>query len=219
MNHIDRELALRYLPHFYQDEADPFPIVKIGYSVLRKGGKSPTFSRNIEILSETAAVIEYAVYFDFDIQHLYDLEHVWIYIDAQGRVIDAEASSHGHFLNCFRLRRHIEDQTHLPVYYQPGKHAMSPLPEMFLLFTDYYLACDELAGLDGLLITSLFKGHIYKDEATDIKVRDYIRRNYRFRPSGDYITSEVNQTDVITAQELLRWIPQRIREVMTRLNF
>ena len=70
----DFELAAAYVPHLRYDKAEPFALQGIGYTIYHGTAKSPSCRRVIEI-PEGKTAIEYAFYYDFDIQHLYDLEH------------------------------------------------------------------------------------------------------------------------------------------------
>ena len=126
-----KELVKKYLPYIYFDENEPFFPVRVGYSLFRTPGQnSKSFRRKIEFDANiTEYVIEYAIYWDFDIQHLYELEHVWVYVGKEGQIIDAEASFHGRYLKALlRDRSNIEDDTHIRLYSQPGKHAFLPKP-------------------------------------------------------------------------------------------
>src|SRR5687768_6698748 len=97
----DLELARRHAPIVYFDAAEPFLPQMVGYAVLRQPGPSPSFERYLALDvpaassaeggGRAAAVIEYALWTDWDIQHLYELEHVWSYVDADGKLLFAEA--------------------------------------------------------------------------------------------------------------------------------
>jgi hypothetical protein len=90
-----RSLAA-YAPLLYFDRQEPFYPVRIGISVLHNGDPSPSFRRKFEWMDAAIDyVIEFAIYWDYDIQHLYELEHVWVYVGMDGAVVDAEASFHG----------------------------------------------------------------------------------------------------------------------------
>ena len=95
----DLALARRHAPIVWFDDAEPFLPQAVGYAVLREPTHSPTFERFLDLDvpggRTAAAVIEYALWTDWDIQHLYELEHVWSYVDEAGRLIHAEASWHG----------------------------------------------------------------------------------------------------------------------------
>ena len=100
----DIELALKYKPNIMFDKAEPFDVKGMGCSVFYQSGKSASFDRSIDIdKSQVEFAIEFAVYFDYDIQHLYDLEHIWVFVDHAGKVCDAEASFHGNYFKSLIL--------------------------------------------------------------------------------------------------------------------
>jgi hypothetical protein len=215
----DRELAIMYAPHLYFDRNEPFSIDQIGYSVIRRSQRSPSFDREIWIDEEKVAfVIEYQLYYDFDIQHMYDLEHFWVYVGHDGKVYDGEASAHGHHMNCYRYHMAMEDGTHIPVYVQPGKHAILPDGSMFKLFSDYDTACNQLAGLAGLLITGMFKGYIIKNSYIDYQVCNYIREKYSFHPSLEFYPVHYDESIIVTWEELFKIIPERINKLLEGLG-
>lgn len=61
------KMANAYVPHLRYDRAEPFPLKGIGYTVYEERGKSPSCRRIIEA-PPGGMVIEYAFYYDFDIQ-------------------------------------------------------------------------------------------------------------------------------------------------------
>ncbi len=89
----DQDLAARYAPQLMLDRAEPYPPYAYGWTIFRAPGQSP--SSKFEITPAGALTLEYAIYYDWDIGHLYDLEHVWVHVGEDGRVIRVEASSHG----------------------------------------------------------------------------------------------------------------------------
>lgn len=93
---VEHALAARYAPIIQFDAREPFLPLAAGYTVFRTDADSPSFPRRIE-LSPTgqppaATAIEYAIWWDWDIGHLYELEHAWVYLDSDGQVVRAEAS-------------------------------------------------------------------------------------------------------------------------------
>ncbi len=212
----DRMLAVKYAPHLYFDRNEPFPVDGIGFHVFRESSRSRSFNRDIRLVEGTAFVIEYAIYYDYDIQHMYDLEHVWIHVGHDGQIRDAEASAHGGVLNLFRLSKPLEAKTHVPVFVQPGKHAMLPDGEWFKLYGDYEAVCGELAGVDGLLVPEMLRDVLPKSSAIDARVCARIRENYRFRPTLDFRHVPSSEDLFMTWDELIRLIPDRIRNLLTR---
>ena len=98
--HTDLETALRYAPIVHFDRNDPIPPRAVGYTVFRSPRKSASFpKRAVELPRGAAFTVEYAYYFDYDIGHMYDLEHVWVTVREDGGVMDAQGSFHGKFLN------------------------------------------------------------------------------------------------------------------------
>src|SRR5205809_292705 len=93
-----RGLAARYAPIILFDQREPFLPLAAGYTLFHIDAPSPSFPRTITLCAAdrppAQLVIEYAIWWDWDIQHLYELEHAWVYVDATGHVIHAEASWH-----------------------------------------------------------------------------------------------------------------------------
>ncbi len=214
----DLALAQRYLPQFYADEAEPFPICRIGYTVLRQSGPSPSFARTIALPHGACMAIEYAIYFDYDIQHLYDLEHAWVYLNAGGDILDAEGSAHGAVFNMLRLCEEPRDGTHIPLYLQPGKHALLPSGRLAMLFPNYLAVCAQEAGKDGLLVAPLFEGQLHKTENTDAIVHRHIQACYRFTPSLRYIPAALPPDVLAPLPALLAEIPRRINRILQELQ-
>lgn len=182
----DLELAAAYVPHLRYDKEEPFALEGIGYTIYRETAKSPSCRRTIEA-PEGGIAIEYAFYYDFDIQHLYDLEHSFVYLDGEGRVIGVESSFHGKFLNSL-IEGVLEfEGSHPVLYVQPGKHAFLPAPEYFKLIIDRDTACNKNAGEAGFLIMPMFEGRLATDEELDRKVEEYICQNYSFAPSWEFV--------------------------------
>src|SRR5262249_22202428 len=92
-------LAARYAPILRFDANEPFLPLAAGYTIFRADGLSPSTTRQIALATpdrpDATLAIEYAIWWDWDIGHLYELEHVWVYLDDQGRVVGCEASWHG----------------------------------------------------------------------------------------------------------------------------
>ena len=203
-----KELVLRYQPRILMDRADPFPVRLLGCTVFSEPGMSNSF-RDLRL--DPAAlgakyIIEYAVYFDYDIQHLYDLEHVWVMVGAEGEVTECWCSYHGmrmraSGLRCFRL-----EGTHPVLYCQPGKHAFLPDPELFRLHCQYDICCRETAG-GGLLVPPMRRGKMTTAEARNETIRADIREKFSFTPTEDYIPQNLEDGQFITWQELLDVIP------------
>lgn len=129
-------LELTYQPYIQKDLNEPFPIRYFGYTVFRDREPSPSFPKLTLDPSELGAayIIEYAVYYDYDIQHLYDLEHVWVAVDQAGTVSGCWSSFHGMRMRADRLpsfHLHGEQLQHHP-------HPQRRAPQRLVLLRQRY---------------------------------------------------------------------------------
>lgn len=213
------QFAKRYAPRLYFDEKEPFFPVRFGVTVIHGEGISPSFRRNL--VADT--VIEYAVYYDYDIQHLYDLEHVWIYIGSDGEVIDAEASFHGKYLKALMWDRSNLYGDRISLYIQPGKHAFSPIPDIFRLLPNFASCTQEDAGIDGLIYGDFLNANISIDNRENDQIRRYLQ-THCFEPSliyreWEYIDHNKDDKDLFVSwEELCKEIPLRIHKELTHLR-
>lgn len=208
MTEAQKELFLRYCPHIYKDKAEPFPVRYIGCTAFTAPRRSASFPKwFIEPQREGAAMIlEYAVYYDYDIQHLYDLEHIWVAIDEMGKPVNCWCSFHGMRLRAAGVSAFAMDGSHPILYAQPGKHAMLPHPELFLLHPDFEKACNETAG-GGVLVPGILSDRIQSDPETDEKVTRYIREKYAFTPTMTFVPEQLVQEQLLSCEELFHQIP------------
>lgn len=216
---MDKEIALKYAPVLYFDRLEPFYPVLVGVTVLRRPGPSPSFRREFRFDDPRLhSVIEYAIYWDYDIQHLYELEHVWVYVGMDGEVLDAEASFHGKYLKgLLKNRSNLTGGTHVRLYSQPGKHAFSPLPELFELLPNLRSAASTEAGLDGLSVPEMFKGIYGTDEETNRLVRRYLQ-TFAFEPSMEFEEYRLPEEAFVEWPRLYEEIPRRIERELAGIR-
>ncbi len=207
-------LAKRFVPHLRYDRAEPFPLAGIGYTIYKERRKSPSCRRIIEVCAG-GRVIEYAFYYDFDIQHLYDLEHTFVYLDEGEKITGVEGSFHGRFLNNMIEGVTEFEDGHPVLYVQPGKHAFMPAPEYFKLVIDRDTACSRDAGEAGVLISSMFEGRLHTDDCLNLQVEEYIRRNYAFQPAWEFTDKS---PDGRSAEELLMPYQELEQRIVERQN-
>jgi hypothetical protein len=214
----DRKLAIRYAPRLWFDRNEPFFPDRFGVTVLREDGDSPSFRRRLKVSRPgVAAIVEYAIYYDYDIQHLYDLEHVWVYIGKNGEVADVEASFHGKYLKGLLRGSANLSGTRASLYVQPGKHALSPIAEVFELLPGFASCTQEGAGADGLIYGDFYRGILATDEETDRRVQCYLQ-TCRFTPSLSYREWEYADREelFLSWSGLFAEIPGRIRSELER---
>ena len=211
----DRSLAARAAPLLMCDTYEPFLPQAVGYTVFRADGPSPSFPRQITLngpdRTGVTTVVEYAIWWDWDIGHLYELEHAWVYLDAAENVIEAEASWHGGY-HVMREKRTIPMRDgHVQLLSEPGKHAFAPDAAWFE--TRRAETCNECArpGQGGVWITPLFETHIHdKSPAADLAVQAHLARS-AFTPSFEFTqTFQICESHLIAWPRLYEWIPRRV---------
>lgn len=208
------DLIKKYAPILYFDTEEPFFPVRIGVTIINEPSSSPSFRRYFQFDDENLDfIIEYAIYWDFDIQHLYELEHVWVFVSKDGSVIDCEASFHGRYMKGLLKDRSNLEETHVKLFSQPGKHAFTPILELFELIPDLKTCTNEEAGKRGLLITAPFEGEYETDDKTDELVQEYLK-TYRFKPSMVFERYQIEETLFVSWKELHKEVPQRIKQII-----
>jgi glycerophosphoryl diester phosphodiesterase len=209
----DRALAIRHAPRIRFDAREPFVPLAVGYTVFRRNGPSPSFPREISLPANAACAVEYAIWWDWDIQHLYELEHIWLYLDAQERLIAAEASWHGgqHPMLDARAQLPVEDGK-LTLYSEPGKHAFAPERQWLLDRAPVTTrSCTTHSGKMGVLVTPLFEGIIHdRLPVNDRAVHTYLER-LAFQPSFEFThIVDLAQAVFVPWKNLATWIPSRV---------
>ena len=106
--------------------------------------------RNGIHVTRAGRVLEYALYYYADIQHVYELEHCWMYLNAREELIGVKATRHGVFMTLFSTPQSIQYFKGDPILFvAPGKHEMTSDLTMFN-FQILDKACSSRAGSVGL---------------------------------------------------------------------
>lgn len=217
-----RALAARYAPIILADEREPFAVVAVGYTIFDREDVSLSFpSRRVEWTSAgypAVRAIEYALWWDWDIEHLYELEHVWAFIGADGAVVAVEASWHGMFGPAEIDGQPPLEGTHPVLLAQPGKHAMAATLEPFMEIREWAeQATGRDAGKDGVLDNGLFRGRLHKTPENDVKVQAYLKR-LAFTPTWQFTRRfAVTREMLIPWHILAEWIPARVAWWLTQI--
>jgi len=212
------ETAMSYAPVLMFDRNEPFYPDFVGVSILDKSGPSPSFQREIHYPVEAVQyVIEFSIWWDYEIGHLYEMEHVWIYVGHDGEVVDCEASFHGRVLRGLLKDRVNVVGRHVCLYSQPGKHAFSPIPVVFELLPDLYSAAGANAGCDGLLVNEMFKDYFQTNEEIDASVRSFLQTK-AFVPSMEFEEYLLEPSLFIPWEQLFAMIPERIESRLRELE-
>jgi len=221
----DRVLAARYAPILRFDAREPFLPLAAGYTIFRETGESPSFrqGRKIDLAlpdgPRAEFAIEYAIWWDWDIGHLYELEHVWVYVGSDGRVVRAEASWHGGHHDMRHEGKLALDSDHFVVYSEPGKHAFAPTPDWFKKRRAEFKRSEtrDLAGVGGVLLAKYIEKHV---RPTPLKTRlvHTCLAQRAFEPSWDFSLTFPITPEMLVPWEALRdWMPGRVNAILDQL--
>lgn len=215
----DAEVAARYAPVFMLDSNEPYLPVALGQTVFRNVAPSPSSKFTIEPAGELT--IEYAVYYDWDIGHLYDLEHVWVHVDHSGAVIRVDASSHGGRLVMDAGAGSAQMSHGRPVIYvEAGKHAHWASPDHVDAGSRRRLeaVCGPLAGEEGVHLGNDFaKSGKYSASAADHRRARLKMQGDAFVPAHAYRRLEMD-LPILPWPELAAEIPKRVKSELARLS-
>lgn len=196
----DAELALRFAPILHFDRAETIPLQAVGYTVFRETAPSQSFpGRTVPVPENAACVIEYALFWLYDSQHMYDLEHIWVTVSSKDEVLNAEGSFHGKYLNLLpELPGCLPPADgHVHAFIQPGKHAVLAAGALTRLVPGWREACTEAGG--PVLIGNPFsarwspsgKDLFVPSEADDRHSCRYLREVLSFTPTLDFAREEL----------------------------
>ncbi len=220
-NSPDRALAERHRPVLMLDANEPALPLGFGYSVLRETTRSPS-SKFTVAPPQGGKVIEYAIWYDWDIEHLYDLEHVWVHLNADGQVVRVEGSMHG-------LRVSMDSGPGLPelrdgrpvLYVEPGKHALWGVQRPMGLVAGEMIVrtCGPDAGSQGIHTGNhFFEAGQYAVTPRDHRLARLAMKRAAFVPSFEFSRcSDDAAPALLPWAGLADWIPQRIQALIAAL--
>lgn len=214
------DLAARYAPILMADEREPFTLLLAGYTTFEQEGDSPSFvpRRQVEwgrVGYHATRAVEYALWWDWDIGHLYELEHVWAFIGADGAIVAVEASWHGMYGQAEGVTL---EGTHPVLLVQAGKHAMAASIEPFMEIREW---AEQEAGPDagkgGVLETELFHGRLPKTPENDARVTAFLKQR-AFVPAWKFTKRmPVTRAMLLPWTLLEEWIPARVAWWLTQI--
>lgn len=217
----DQRLAVKYAPIIHFDVNETIPLSAVGYTVFRDYQRSESFPKRMVKPDACGLVIEYALYWDFDIQHMYDLEHIWVWVAADGRVTRAEGSFHGRYLTLWEPELPFgmwPDGTHIHAFCQPGKHAFLPDGEMFRLLPGWWESCNVNSG-GAVLVGGPFDGLYQATLEDDERCMAHLRKKYAFEPTLIFDEGTMVSEELLCPWESLKkWIPERIDQLCLELR-
>jgi hypothetical protein len=213
-------LAARYAPLLRFDAREPFLPLAAGFTIFTADGPSPSMQREARLSPpgqpRASAAVEYALWWDWDIHHLYELEHAWIYVDDQGQIVRVEASWHGEY-RAIPLR--LEDGRAV-LLSEPGKHAFAPNPDWFRrrAWESRRVETLAVAAHACVLVNAMFAGQIRQRVFDQTLVRSYLVQQ-AFEPAWDFSKTFTFRPEWLVPWPVLKeWIPRRVNVLLERLE-
>lgn len=217
----DIELARRLAPVIRFGDNEPFLPSRVGISVLTAPGRSPSATLDITFEPGVAKVVEYAIWWDWDIQHLYELEHIWLKLDANDQVVGVEASAHGGIFPMTISDGALPlDEGRVTLVSAPGKHAFSATPEGQLPAAEITsVSCQELAGRGTILVNDMFRDALAGLTAEDHRVVKRYLQARAFLPSFQFNQRfDLSTVEFSSWADLAAWIPGRVKAVLAEVR-
>lgn len=217
----DRALAARLAPVIRFADNEPFLPTRVGITVLDAPRQSPSAELQITFGPGVARVVEYAIWWDWDIQHLYELEHVWLKLDAADRIVAVSASAHGELFDMLRPDGSLPmEDGRVTLYAEPGKHAFHATPESIRARRrQLEVTCGSLTSEGHVLINAMFEAAFCNITAADHRV---VRRHLQgraFLPSFAFDQKfDVATLERLSWPELHDYIARRVPEVLAEVR-
>lgn len=211
-------LATRHKPVLHIDLREPAAPLSMGFTIVDAPQKSPSSKFDLTP-PEGGVVIEYAIWHDWDIGHLYDLEHVWVHVDAQGDVVRVEGTMHG-------LRVCTDTGNGLPelrdgrpvLYCEPGKHAIwaQPSAMRFVAGDMIVKACGAQGRMQGIHDGNMFAdAGAFSFSPLQNRLANLALKRAAFAPSFNFVPAP--EPSLVSWQALHDWIPTRVQALIDAL--
>ncbi|WP_152912438.1 HAD family hydrolase [Candidatus Rhodobacter oscarellae] len=195
------------------DRAEPFRPQRIGLSAF--AAETPSPSSKFTVTPRGEACYEFAIFWDYDIGHLYDLEHIWVH-ESKGEVVAVEASFHGqrHDVEmCLRAGRPL-------VWVEAGKHAhLQSRAQRDAMAEATRLMCGSQAGIGGIHTANPFSAGFGDLSDHDHRLARLFLSRLQFTTTGGRaLEHDLNDTPMVPWPEMPDFIAARLRHVIAKLH-
>ena len=203
------QLAVIHAPMLWLDRREPFRPIAVGITVAVAETESPS-TRSMLTPPAGGVSIEYAIWWDWDIEHMYELECVWVDVDVNGHRVTRSASQHGR-------RIELDDPSSRDTYCAPGKHAMAATgSEVTRWRVELDTACWQNAGVAGVLDQEPLGRYFGPVEELDHRLARHRLGSQRFVPSYqfDVLVDVARDLPLASWTSVAEWIPRRMRSLL-----
>ena len=213
-------LARQLAPILLCDKYEPFEPAVVGISHLKRGETSPSFHHLnpfTKAPNRTFTILEYAIWWNGDIQHLYELDHVWIYLNENNSPIHITASAHGEMIDISQTN--WQDRQ-IRLFCEPGKHALAPTSAEIIDKREWLDdVCSNPDTIMGFEIPAEFSDHMsFLSPYDRFLACDFLRRKC-FKPSYSFEKSfDLSKVPFMSWNELQSLIPRLLRDQTEELR-
>jgi hypothetical protein len=176
-------------------------------------------------ITHAARVLEYALYYYTDIQHVYEMEHCWMYLDGNDQLIGAKGTRHGVYMTLYPNAKSIKYHKEHPILYvSPGKHEMGSDVSMFN-FQILDAACSIGAGRVGVYrfyfapreeLLPIAKLKIRK-KIDKLYIIQQFQKKYAFHPALHWKKCRIMTPYLAPWEVLAKKVPQYVYEFLDQL--
>lgn len=212
-------LIYEWAPCIRFDKDESFLPLAAGCTIIRTPQKSP--SSKFDLDPGQGTIIEYAIWWDWDIEHLYELEHIWVYLDADGQLEKVEASAHGgkNLMADDTITLPLEDGR-ITVFSEPGKHANALKADWLINLKEYTIEkCTRTAGSGGVHTGNPFGAEAFGNpSALSHRLAKLYMKRRAFTPTFEF-SQYVDLRDIVLVswETLAAWIPERVKACIQEL--
>lgn len=204
---------------------EPFLPSAVGVSFITSPGRAVAAPRQIAFEPGVARVIEYAIWWDWDIQHLYELEHVWLKLDDNDKLIGVAASRHGGLYDMRRTDGTLPlEDGRVTLYAEPGKHAFHPEAASMEPHRRALAGACSGTTLHGFSKGNILVNEMYPKGSADFSEDDHRRvRRYlqarAFSPDFDFsLKADLAHLPFASFETLQGHIARRVPEIVAELR-
>lgn len=205
--------AQGFAPILQMDRAEPFRPQCVGLSAFTAETHSPSSKFLLKPLGDIC--YEFAVFWDYDIGHVYDLEHIWVHV-AQDRVAAVEATFHG---QRHKVAPNLRDGRPL-VWVEAGKHAhFQNRAQRDAMAEATRLMCGSKAGIGGIHTGNPISDGFGALSELDHRLARLFLTRLQFTPAGGRpLEHDLLDTPMRPWPEMPEYITARIRKLVARLH-
>lgn len=213
MDDLMSETARAVAPILLLDRAEPFRPVQVGVSAFTDEAKSP--SSKFTVTPRGEVCFEFAIFWDYDIGHVYDLEHIWVHV-TDGKPISVEATFHGS-----RHDVELNPRGGRPVVWcEAGKHAhfRDAWHRDDMAEATRYM-CGTSAGIEGVHLGNPFAKGFGEVTAQDHRLARLFLKRLQFSPAlGRGLAFDLTDVPFVPWDAMPDWIGARMRRNLDRLR-